>query len=160
MVRNILGVILGYVVMVVIVFVTFTLAYLAMGTEGAFQPGSYEVSTLWMVTCIILGIIASIAGGYICAVVARSKKAPMALAVVVLVLGIILAIPTLSEDYASRDMVRTGEVGNLEAMQSARQPTWIAFFNPLLGAVGVIIGARMRKQPRSAMPTGAPTPTA
>jgi hypothetical protein len=31
-----------------------------------------------------------------------------------------------------------------DAMSNAIQPVWVALLNPLLGAVGVLIGARMR----------------
>ena len=44
MIRTILGVIIGYLVMVVIVFCTFTASYLLLGADRTFQPGSYEVT--------------------------------------------------------------------------------------------------------------------
>jgi hypothetical protein len=32
-------------------------------------------------------------------------------------------------------------------MQNARTPLWVAFVNPFLGAVGVLLGARLKGQP-------------
>lgn len=32
-------------------------------------------------------------------------------------------------------------------MQNARQPMWVALLNPLLGAIGVVVGARMKGAP-------------
>jgi len=138
------AIVLSYVVMFALVFVTFTLAYLAMGADGAFKPGTYEVSVLWLTASIVLGLVAAVAGGYVCAVVGRSAKAPLALAVVVLVIGFGLAFANSDAPDPDTPQVRDGAVGNFEAMQSARQPTWLTMVNPVIGAIGVLIGGRLR----------------
>jgi hypothetical protein len=33
----------------------------------------------------------------------------------------------------------------MEAMQNAKQPAWIVLLNPLLGAAGVLVGARLKR---------------
>jgi uncharacterized membrane protein YeaQ/YmgE (transglycosylase-associated protein family) len=76
MVRKILAVVGGYVVMAVFVFVTFTLTYLTLGTEGSFQPNSFEVSGLWIVASIVLGFIGAVLGGLISITIAMSKMIP------------------------------------------------------------------------------------
>jgi hypothetical protein len=38
-----------------------------------------------------------------------------------------------------------GAVANMEAMQKARTPGWVALMNPLIGAVGVMVGAGLRQ---------------
>ncbi len=78
--RSIGAVILGYVAMAAAVFVTYTLAYLIMGADGAFRPDSYDVSGLWLVASIVLGLIAAVIGGLICVNVAKDARAPLALA--------------------------------------------------------------------------------
>jgi uncharacterized membrane protein YedE/YeeE len=145
--RAILAVILGYVVMFLVVFLTFSGAYLAMGTEAAFQPGKYEPSTLWLVVSFILGFIAAIAGGCTCVWIAKNTKAALGLAGLVLVLGLAMAGAIMMEPPDARPATRTGDVPNLEAMQNARTPLWVAFVNPFLGAVGVLLGARLKGQP-------------
>lgn len=140
------AVILGYVVMMVFVFATFSAAYLAMGTEGSFKPGSYDVSTLWVALSIGLGLIAAILGGWVAAAVTRGPKGSNVLAVVVLVVGIVMALPAVTSPPEDRPEVRAEQVGNLEAMQYAKQPTWMLFFNPVLGAFGALIGGRLRKR--------------
>lgn len=142
MLRAIGAVVLGYIVMVVVVFATFTGAYFAMGADGAFKPGSYDVSGLWLVASFVLGIVAAVAGGFVAAAIARGGKAPMVLAGIVLVLGLLSAIPVLMSDEPPA--VREGTVGNIEAMQNARQPGWVALLNPFVGALGVVIGARLK----------------
>ncbi len=62
MARTIGSVILGYLVMVIVVFATFSLAYQAMGVDRAYQPGTYDVSGLWIAVSIVLGILAAILG--------------------------------------------------------------------------------------------------
>jgi len=141
--RKIAAVVVGYVAMAAFVFVTFTVAFLAMGTEGAFEPQSYEVSATWIISSIVLGLIAAVLGGLICQMIGRDQRTTMVLAGIVLVLGILMAIPTLSQDLSAMNM-RTGNITSMEAMQDAYQPPWTAFLNPILGALGVMIGARLK----------------
>jgi cytochrome bd-type quinol oxidase subunit 2 len=144
--RLIGAVVLGYVIMMVFVFATFSAAYLAMGTEGSFKPDSYDVSTLWVALSIGLGLVAAILGGWVAAAVARGPKGSHVLAVVVFVVGIVMALPAVTSPPEDRQEVRGAEVGNLEAMQYAKQPTWMLLFNPVLGAVGALVGGRLRKR--------------
>lgn len=142
--RAIASVIVGYFTMFVAIFATFTVAYLMMG-NGAFEEGSYDVSTLWIVLTCVLGLIAAILGGLVSALIAvRGSKAPTVLAALVLVLGLLMAIPVITAPKDEEPAARTGEVSNIEAMQNAQQPVLTALLNPLIGAVGIIIGARVR----------------
>jgi hypothetical protein len=153
MLRATLGVIVGYVVMAATVFVTFTIAYLAMGADGAFQPRSYEASTLWLAAALPLSLGAAVAGGFVCAAIAKRNRPVQALAVVTLLLGLLAAIPAMTANRAESDSEpRTGDVGNLEAMKRAKQPTWVALLNPVIGATGVLIGGSLmlrRARPRA-----------
>ena len=139
MLRQIGATVAGYIVMAVAVFVSFTLAYLALGADGAFQPGTYEVSVLWVATAVLLGLLAAVVGGLVCSAISRGGRAPKVLAVIVLVLGFSSAIPVLMDkaEPASRE----GDVGYVEAMQNAKQPDWFALINPFIGAVGILAGA-------------------
>lgn len=144
MLRTIGGVIVGYLAMFVFVFVTFTIAYLAMGTEGAFKPASYDVTALWLGVGFVVSSIAAIIGGFVCAAIAKNSKAPMALAGLVLVLGLLMALPVLMASASDQPLVRTGNVSNFEAMQHAKQPAWWCLLNPLIGVAGVMLGARLK----------------
>lgn len=145
MLKNIGAVVAGYIVMFVLVFVTFSAAYLAMGAEGAFKTGSYEVTALWLAVSFVLSFIAALGGGFVCAAIAQNPKATLALAGLVLVLGLLLAIPVLTSQDNGAPQIRDSSVGNLQAMQYAKQPAWVAVLNPILGAVGVMLGARLKK---------------
>ena len=148
MLRTIVGVIVGYLVMAGLVFVTFTAAYAVLGVDRTFQPGTYQVSPLWIATSFALGLGAALAGGYVCARIARRRAAANALAALVLGLGLLVAgIGIVGVAQEGEPTPRTSEVGNQEAMMRARTPTWMALLNPLVGAAGVLIGGRRRDLP-------------
>jgi len=144
MLRSIGAVLAGYAVMFVLVFLSLSGLYLCLGADGAFVPGTYEVSGLWLVCSTVLDIVAALAGGLACALVARGGRAPLALALLVLVLGLLMAIPVLNAPPASE--ARTTAVPNMEAMMKARTPIWVAFATPLIGAAGVVAGAALRRK--------------
>ena len=146
MVRSIMSVVAGYVVMAAFVFLTFTMAYLAMGAGGAFMTGTYEVTPGWIAVSVVFSFIAAVLGGLVCASIARNKHAHAALAALVLILGFVFAIPVLTAPADDVPKLRTGDVGNTEAMQNAKQPDWLVILNPLLGATGVLIGARFNRK--------------
>jgi hypothetical protein len=146
MARKIIGVIIGYIAMAVFVFATFTTLYLLLGAEGSFQQGTYQVSTTWIIFSIILGFIAAVIGGLVCVIIAKDHQAAIWLAGLVLVLGIILAIPALGVSEEEMSKVREGNVDNMTAMQNAKQPPVALILNPILGVIGVIAGSRLKKK--------------
>ena len=54
--RLIGAVLLGYIAMVIIVFCGMSLAWLALGPDGAFQPGAYDVTTTWILVSLVIGL--------------------------------------------------------------------------------------------------------
>ena len=144
MLRAILAVFLGYVSLFVVMIVGLTVAYMLMGADGAFKPGSYEPSGLWLTVMLVFGLVAALVGGLVCGNLARSATPSLVLAGLVLVLGLLMAIPviTAKDDGPA---VRVGDVANFEAMQNARQPGWVALVNPFLGALGVFVGSRFAR---------------
>ncbi|MCH8032471.1 MAG: hypothetical protein IH950_01775 [Bacteroidetes bacterium] len=146
MIRKITGVIVGYIAMVAFVFISFTVLYLILGAEGSFEPETYKVSTVWIVFSIIFSLIAAVLGGYVCMLIAKTKKTAMVLAGIVFVLGIIIAIPALGEAGVESNKVREGSVSNTEAMQNAEQPAITLILNPILGVIGVIAGAGLWRE--------------
>lgn len=137
------SVVLGYVVIFVLVFITLSLAYLALGADGTFRPGSFAPSTAWIAVSLLLGFAAALVGGMVCAAVGGTK-APTYLAALVIGLGLVMAIPALGGGAPPEP--RTAAVGLMEAMAKGSTPAWLALLNPVVGAAGVMLGARLRRR--------------
>jgi hypothetical protein len=146
MLRSVLAVIVGYVVMFILQVAAFMTIYTLMGANWSFKPSSYQASTRWTaMQFVVIGVTAIIAG-LICAVIAKGGKAPLALAAVVLVLGFALAVLGTALRPADTHEVRTGNVSNMEAMSKARHPAWVVFLGPVVAAVGVVIGGKLKRR--------------
>jgi hypothetical protein len=136
--RAIGGAVLGYIVMVVVIFCGMTAAWYAVGADGAFMPGNFDVSPTWAVISIVVGIIAALAGGRVSRMIAKTITGPRILAGLVIVLGLLSAIPGLSMDPVSP--TRDATLPMFEAMAQARTPLWALILNPIIGAIGALIG--------------------
>lgn len=139
--RLIGAVLLGYIAMVIVVFCGMSLAWLALGADGAFEPGTYDVSATWILVSCAIALFAAVGGGWLARLVTQNARGPRVLAGFVIVLGIVLAIPALTGSAAEAG-VRPDTVPMFEAIASARTPLWVMLINPLIGAIGVLIGGR------------------
>ena len=146
MARSIIAVIVSYVIMFILTFCAFTGVYMVLHADGSFKPGSFEASNLWIGIAFGVNFIVAIIGGLICAAIAKGGRAPVALAVVVFVLGLLLAIPSLMAQKTNAGLVRVGDVPMMEAMQKAQEPPWVPFTFPIVGAIGVLIGGRLKRR--------------
>ena len=156
--RIIGSVIAAYVTLFAIVLVLMSLAWLALGASGAFQPGSWDVSGSWVVVSVIVGLAAAIPGGMVSAAISSDRRALQALIGLIVVMGALSAWPALAgAGEAVVSSARPDTVSMFDSMSNARQPVWIALLNPVLGIVGVIIGSRWWRA-RSASRGGAPAP--
>lgn len=144
MLKAVLAIVVGYLVMALLVFSAFSLAYLLMGADGAFRPGTYDVTPLWLVVSFVFSFIAAIVGGWVCATIARKSKAPKVFAAVVFILGLLLAISVLMASEDARPQKREGNVGNIASMQNARQPAWVALMNALIAPAGILLATRLK----------------
>lgn len=154
MLRSIGGAVLGYILMAFVIFVGLTLAYLALGADGAFQPGSFEVSMLWIVISLAIGFGAAFLAGWTARKVAREARGPWLLAGIMVVLGLGMTLPILFGDAVTPG-VRTSAIGSMEAMQRAQTPGWVMLTNLLVGVIGVLLGGRVLGTARSPEPENA-----
>ena len=144
MARTIIGVIFGYIAMFVLISVAFTGEYMLLGAGKAFKPGSFAASNEWIGIGLLLNLVISIAGGFICLLIAKRQKAVTILAVVVFALGLVLSIPTLMVPRTGA-VRTTNDVPMFEAMQKAEEPRWVPFTLPVIGVVGVLIGGKLKR---------------
>ncbi len=142
--RAILGVIVGYIVMAGVVIGSFAAAWMVFGQDSAYKEGLWEISTTWMIMMFVAGLIAAMIGGAVCAAIAaKGSKAAMVLAGLVLVLGFVDAGFKLAAPREDRPTVREDNVTMFKATQSSQEPTVMLLGNPVIGLVGVLIGARL-----------------
>jgi hypothetical protein len=144
--RTAIGVIVGYILMFVLQVAAFMTIYTAMGANWSFKPASYEASTRWTVMQFVVVFVTSAIAGLVCALIARGGKATLVLAAVVLVLGFALAAASITMRPADTHEVRTGNVANMEAMSKARHPNWVVFLGPVIGALGIVVGGKLKRQ--------------
>lgn len=139
MLRSILSVVLGYLAMFILVFLGLTIGYFALGADRAFRPGEYEVSGLWLGVWAVISLIAAVAGGAVCAKLARSITPVRVLAGIVLGIGLLQAVGSvLAPDR--EPLAREPDTPFADVLANARSPAWVAFVTPLLGATGVLLG--------------------
>ncbi|HVS81325.1 MAG TPA: hypothetical protein VHE60_06305 [Pyrinomonadaceae bacterium] len=143
MVRAVLAVIGSYVLMFVLLFLCFTGVYLTLGVNFAFRPGVYDVSHRWLAMALAVNFVVPAIAGLVCAAIAKGGRAPIAFAVLVLAVGLLLGA---LKGQPQGPNVRTGDVPNIEAMQHARNPVWAVFGMPFVAAIGVLVGSRLRRK--------------
>ena len=138
MLRSIAAVIISYVVMAILIMVTFAGLWFGLGPDGLLQPGSYKGNMIINIAAPGITILAGLLGGWLCTRIARNRAATVALAGIVLVLGLTMAAFTLQKPYPADP--RPAGMTVQEIMKVGREPTWVAISNPIIGAIAVIVG--------------------
>ena len=144
--RSALGVIVGYILMFILQVAAFMTIYTVMGANWSFKPASYQASTRWTVMQFVVVFVTAAIAGLVCAIIARGGKATLVLAAVVLVLGFALGVASTTMRPADTHEARTGDVANMEAMGKARHPMWVVFLGPVIGALGVVAGGKLKRR--------------
>ena len=144
--RSVIAVIVGYLVMFVLAFIAFTCAFLILGAEVVFKPGMYEASPTWVGIAFVINVVVAIIGGIICASIAKSGRSPLALAILAVVLGLVVAIADMNKGKINSGVVRAPNTPNLEAVQKAYWPVWVPFAFPFTSAIGILAGAKLKRR--------------
>ena len=146
MARSIIGVIVGYILMFILNLVGFITLYAVLGPDQSFVPAKYLASNRWIAITFVILLITGVIAGLICAAIAGGGRAPLVLAIVVVVLGLLLAVPAMMKSQVNSKLVRTGDVPSMQAAQLAYWPVWCPFTFPFVSAVGVVIGGRLKRR--------------
>ncbi len=145
MVRPILAGVAGYVALVIFLFTAFSILFVTLGADGAFQEGTYEVSGTWLAITFAVGIIASLVGGLVASMISRNAKpALITLVAIILVLGSAGVVMGALASPTDVPTERGPKVSNTDAMKYARTPLWVAVLNPLIGVAGAITVFKIR----------------
>lgn len=139
---------LGYFTMAIALVLLFLGLYMILGVEGSYQPGSYEVSMTWAVLSVMISFGCAVLGGIVCAKYTDSKKAVLALAVLVLILGVLSVMMTAGN--VPTDSTRPPDVDVMEAMTNAQSPAWANYSNPIIGILGTWLGGWLVLRKRTA----------
>lgn len=142
--RSILAVLAGYATMVVLVIAGLSLGYIGMGADRAFQTGNYQVTLTWLVLWFVVSLVAALGGGFVARAIAKGGPGVQWLAIVVFVLGIVSAYFEMNKDRGPNLRPAELTVSNFDAAERARQPSWVLWVTPLIGAAGVLLGGRRR----------------
>ena len=146
MARSIIGVIVGYVTMFILNFAVFVGVYAVIGPNNAFKPHRFLASNRWILMSFVATFITAIVAGLICALIAKGGKAPLVLAILIIVLGLLLAVPAVMKGKANADMIRLGDVPSMEAAQKAYWPIWVPFTLPVIQGIGALIGGKLKRR--------------
>ena len=146
MVRSIIAVIVSYISMFVLNFLGFVGLYAIVGPSHAFKPRLYLASNRWILMGVAVMFVSGVIAGLMCAAISRGRKATLALAGLILVVGLLLAIPSIMKSRANAGMVRAGDVTSMEAMEKASWPVWAPLVFPFVSAVGAVIGGKLKKR--------------
>ena len=146
MLRSVLGVIGGYLLMSILQFAVFMTVYTVMGADWSFKPGSFRASTRWTVMQFAVVFVTAAIAGLVCALITKGGKAPLVLAVVVLLIGFALAALHTARQPPDTNEMRTANTPNMEAMVKARHPVLLVFLGPVVGAIGVLAGGKLRRR--------------
>lgn len=136
MLRSIIAVIATYVAMGIIIMALFMGMWFGLGPDRLLQPGSFKGGIVITILAPSITIIAGLFGGWMCAKIGRSGKPVMALACLVLVLGLTMAYFTLQKPYPADP--RPAGMTVKQIMEIGREPTWVAISNPIIGAAAVL----------------------
>ena len=146
MLKSIVGVVVGYLVMMLVAFAAYTAAYFGLGADRAFEPDTYALSGIWIGLVIAITSVSGLVGGLTCAAISKSRTTGLVFALIVFVLGFVFELPNIMKKDRT-PVARTGDVSNLEAMGKAQPPLWLCLLNPFLAGAAVLMGTRMKKSP-------------
>ncbi len=147
MIRAILSIIVSYIVLAVVTALSLTVAWIVIGEDGAFVDDTWLISPKWSAAMLGVGLVAGVVGGFVCHLIARSKKVIIVFAVFVLVLAALGSFYNHSMQHEKP--TRPDDLKMFEATNSAKQPPLVLYLNPLLNTIGVIIGGGLRSDKRA-----------
>jgi chromate transport protein ChrA len=132
--------------MIILQIAAFMTLFAIMGTGWSFKPHSYQASTRWTLAQFLIIALTAAVAGVVCVVIAKGGRAPLALAVVVLVLGLAAAVAKSTLRPPDKNELRLGSLTQMEAMNKAWHPTWVLFLGPFVGAAGVVVGSKLKRR--------------
>ena len=66
--------------------------------------------------------------------------------ILAIILGLVIAIADMSKGKKNAGMIRSPGTSQMEAIQKAYWPVWVPFMFPLTSAIGILIGAKLKRR--------------
>jgi hypothetical protein len=144
MLRKILGVLAGYIVMMILTFALLTAVYNILGADGVFLSGTYVVTAAWLGGSLIVTLLVAITGGYVAKAIGKTNGTVRILAGLVFVLGMIIAAMILFGPVKPFE-VRPAGITMFEAIAKIQEPIWVCLVNPVVCVIGILIGGMLKR---------------
>jgi peptidoglycan/LPS O-acetylase OafA/YrhL len=145
MFKNVLSVILGYVVMVILVVSLYSAMLVTLGASAIYSaPESWAPSDLWSVLSLVAGLVSALAGGWVCFAVAKQTRPLLWLMALVAVLGVATVGTAASAKPPAEPRPET--VTPMEAAEKSVTPVPVAIGHVLVGLAGVFVVYRMKSK--------------
>ncbi|MGE0479565.1 MAG: hypothetical protein AB7Q17_03735 [Phycisphaerae bacterium] len=135
--RPLAAVVAAYAVMAVVVMALFGLLAVSLGVDRMFAPGGFRSSRTVIVFATLFSIVGAALAGWVCARIARARGPVIALAAIVVALGILHAAGNAAKPDPGP---RPAGLTVFEAASRAKEPDAFAFSMPFVGGVGVLAG--------------------
>jgi hypothetical protein len=142
--RSIGSAVAGYLVVFATIFGAMTAAWFALGENGTFRPGVWELTNSWIVISSAVALGAGALGGLVTAKLARDTRGLKILAGLIVVIGVLLALPILTGSHPQAPLPRATGLPMFQAMANGQPPAWLVLLNPLLSASAALLAGRRR----------------
>lgn len=144
MLRAILGVIVGFFVIMGVVDGAVAAAWMVFGVDVLFKEGLWDVTLIWVILSVVSYLAAGLISGTVCEVIAsKGTRAAIVLAGIVLITGSLEANYLRKNTAAHNQQTRQAGATRIDAMQFARIPNLARFGNPVLAVIGVLVGGEI-----------------
>ena len=140
MAKAIVGIVVGYIVFMCAMFGLMTALWFAVGIERVFEPGTFQITPLWIGLALLVSLIAGAIGGFVCSTISKSAGVVKVFAAIVFIVAIIMCIPVMMADQTPKP--RSGDIKMMEAMQQGQAPIWMHLASAALAGLGVLVGRR------------------
>lgn len=141
MLRTVAGVLVGFIAMFATVIALFGAVDVGMDPERLLEPGVYAPGLLVCVLGCGIGLLGAVVGGIVARKLGATRTAVLVLTLIVIALGGTKAVGSLSQQPRQPEARPAGEFDLVKRMKMV-EPTWVAMANPVIGAVGLLLGGR------------------
>lgn len=146
MARTVGAVIAGYAALAAWVFLTLTLAFSLLGANFAYEPGTLRARVAWSAVALVLSFLGALLGGRVSVAIDKREdlRAPKILAAIVLALGLAMAASQLGKQPPPLPKP-VEQMEPMEMGKYTKSPDAYNFGVPIVGALGVLLGAKLRR---------------